>query len=200
MPWPFGNLGLKALSLGIGGLLWMSVSGEGIPAAGYVVVGKPVVTPDRVEIIGPETAVRRAVEAVTETISVAGLHDSLREDVTVGLLDPSLRLKTQRTVNVTVKIAPGPTERTLRGIPIRLRNVGARLAVQAMPVVVDVGVRGSRDIINRLGDGDVTAYVDVSGLGEGEYMLAVHADTPERAGITRVEPSTVQVRISSVKN
>ena len=28
MPWPFGNLGLKALSVGIGVLLWMSVSGE----------------------------------------------------------------------------------------------------------------------------------------------------------------------------
>ena len=88
----------------------------------------------------------------------------------------------------------------MRGIPIRLRNVGARLVVQAMPVVVDVGVRGSRDVINRLGDDDVTAYVDVSGLGEGEYPLAVHADAPERAGITRVEPSMVQVRISSVKN
>src|SRR5205823_13323673 len=110
---------------------------EGVPAAGYVVVGKPVITPDHVEIIGPQTAVRRAVEAVTETISVAGLHDTLREDVTVGLLDPSLRLKTQRTVNVAVKIAPGPMERTIRGLPIRLRNVGARLSAQAVPALVD---------------------------------------------------------------
>ena len=306
-PWPFGNLGLKALSLAIGGLLWISVSGEetverglraplelqqfppgieiqgeapstvdvrvrgtagalsrvnagdivavldlhavragnrlfamtpeqvrspygvevvqvtpstialaleksltrevpvapsveGVPAPGYVVVGRPVVTPDRVEIIGPETAVKRAVEAITETISVAGLHDSLREDVTIGLADPSLRLKTQRTVSVAVKIAPGPMERTVRGLPIRLRNLGARLSAQAVPAVVDVGVRGSRDVINRIDAEDVTAYVDVSGLGEGEYMLAVHADAPERAGVTRVEPSTVQVRISSAKN
>jgi len=173
---------------------------EGMPAAGYVVVGKPVVTPDHVEIVGPETAVKRAVEAVTETISVAGLQDSLREDVTVGLLDPSLRLKTQRTVNVTVKIAPGPMERIIRGLPVRLRNLGARLSAQAVPAVVDVGVRGSRDIINRIDPENVAAYVDVDGLGEGEYRLAVHADTPERAGVTRVEPSTVQVRISSVKN
>jgi len=173
---------------------------EGSPAAGYVVVGKPVVTPDRVEIVGPETAVKRAVEAVTETISVAGLHDSLREDVTVGLIDPSLRLKTQRMVTVVVTIAPGPMERTIRGLPIRLRNLGPRLAAQAVPAVVDVGVRGSRDSINKIDAEDVAAYVDVNGLGEGEYMLAVHADTPERAGVTRVEPSTVQVRISSVKN
>ena len=173
---------------------------EGTPAPGYVMVGKPVISPDRVEIIGPETAVKRAVEAITETISVDGLHDSVREDVTIGVLDPALRLKTQRTVSVSVKIAPGPMERTVRGRPIRLRNLGARLSAQAVPSAVDVALRGSRDVIGRIDAEDVTAYVDVSGLGEGEYELAVHADAAERAGVTRVEPATVQVRITSVKN
>jgi len=306
-PWPFRNLGLKALSLGIGVMLWMSVSGEetverglraplelqqfpagleiqgeapstvdvrvrgtsgelsrvgpgdivavidlhraragnrlfamtpeqvrspygvevvqvtpstialalensvtrqvpvtpsveGVPAPGYVVVGKPVVMPGDVEIVGPETAVKRAVEAVTETISIAGLHEPLRQDVTIGLLDPSLRLKTQRTVSVTVKIAPGPVERTVRGLPVRLRNLGPRLSAQAVPAVVDVGVRGTRDIINRLAADEISTYVDVSGLGEGEYMLPVHAESADRAGVTRIEPSTVDVRITSVKN
>jgi len=173
---------------------------EGIPAPGFVVVGKPVITPDRVEIIGPETAVKRAVEAVTETISVAGLHESLKEEIAIGLLDPALRLKTQRTVNVEIRIAPGPMERVFHGLPVRLRNLGARLSAQAVPAVVDAAIRGSRDIITRVGADDFAASVDVSGLGEGEYMLAVRVDTPERAGVTRVEPSTVQVRITSVKN
>jgi len=173
---------------------------EGTPAPGYVVVGKPVISPDKVEIIGPQTAVKRAVEAITETISIDGLHDSLQEDVTIGLIDPALRLKTQRTVSVSVKIAPGPMERTFRAQPVRLRNLGARLSAQAVPAIVDVGLRGSRDVINKIDTEDVTAFVDVSGLGVGEYMLAVHADAAERAGVTRVEPATVQVRISSVKN
>jgi len=46
----------------------------------------------------------------------------------------------------------------------------------------------------------VTTYVDVGGLGAGEYPLSVHADASSRAGITHVEPTTVQVRINSVKN
>jgi YbbR domain-containing protein len=176
----------------------VAASVEGEPAPGYVIVGKPVVTPDHVEIIGPETAVKRASVAITETISVAGLHDSLQQDVTVGLLDPALRLKA-RTVSVAVKIAPGPMERTMR-LPIRLRNLGARLSAQVVPAVVDVGIRGAREVITRIGGDDVMAFIDAGGLGEGEYMLAVHANPPERAGVTRVEPSTVQVRISSVKN
>jgi YbbR domain-containing protein len=173
---------------------------EGSPAPGYVVTGKPAVTPDHIEIIGPETAVKRATEAVTDSVSVEGLHDTLREEVTIGLLDPSLRLKTQRTVDVTVKIVPGPMERTVRGRPIRIRDLGARLSAQVMPTVVDVGLRGSREIINRIDSDDVHPYVDLSGLGEGEYTLVVHADTPDHAGVTRVDPAMVQVRISSVKN
>jgi len=173
---------------------------EGSPAPGYVVMGKPVVTPDRVEIVGPETAVSRAVEAVTETLSVAGVHDSLHQNVTVGLSDPSLRLKTQRMVTVDVKIAPAPMERVVRGLQIRVRGLEPRLAAQVVPVVVDVAVRGSRDVLSKVGTGDVKAYVDVAGLGEGEYMLPVHADAPERAGVTRVEPASVQVRVSSGKN
>ena len=173
---------------------------EGSPAPGYVVTGKAIVTPDHVDIVGPETAVRRATEAVTETISVEGLNDTLREEVTIGLLDPSLRLKTQRTVDATVKIVPGPMERTVRGRPIRVRELGARLSAQVMPTVVDVGLRGSREIINRIDADDVHPYVDLSGLGEGEYTLVVHTDTPDHAGVTRVDPAMVQVRITSVKD
>jgi YbbR domain-containing protein len=173
---------------------------DGSPAPGYVVAGKPVVTPDYVDIIGPETAVKRATEAVTETISVEGLHDTMREEVTIGLLDPSLRVKTQRTVDVTVKIAPGPMERTVRGRPIRVRDLGARLSAQVTPTVVDVGLRGSREIINRIDADDVHPYVDLSGLGEGEFTLVVHTDTPDHAGVTRVDPAMVQVRITSVRN
>ena len=173
---------------------------EGNPSPGYVVTGKPAVTPDHVDIVGPESAVKRATEAVTETISVEGLHDTLREAVTVGLLDPSLRLKTQRTVDVTVKIVPGPMERTVRGRPIRIRDLGARLTALVMPAVVDVGLRGSREIINRIDADDVHPYVDLKDLGEGLYTLVVHADTPDHAGVTRVDPAMVQVRITSVKN
>ena len=173
---------------------------EGSPAAGYVVAGRPVVVPDHVDIVGPETAVKRATEAVTETISVEGLHDTLRQDVAVGLIDPVLRLKTQRTVNVIVRIVPGPTERTVRGRPVRIRNLGSRLSAQVTPTVVDVGLRGSRDIISKVDSENVHAFVDLGGLGEGEYTLVVHTDTPDRAGVTHVEPAMVQVRISSVKN
>jgi YbbR domain-containing protein len=172
---------------------------EGTPARGYVVVGKATVSPERLEIIGPETAVKRATEAVTETISIADLDHPIRQDVIVGLIDPALRLKTQRTVSVSVKIVPGPVERSIH-VPVRLRNVGERLSAQAIPAVVDVGLRGSRETLGHMTADDVMAYVDATGLGAGEYELAVHADASNRVGVTHIEPAMVQVRISSAKN
>src|SRR5262249_52845690 len=132
-------------------------------------------------------------EAITETISIADAHDAVRQDVSVGLIDPALRLKTQRTVTVSVKIAPGPVERSVHSVPVHLRDLGDRLSAQVLPSAVAVGVRG-------IGAEDVTAYVDLAGLGAGDYELTVHADAANRAGITHIEPAKVQVRIYSVKN
>jgi len=173
---------------------------EGAPAPGYVVVGRPTVSPEHLEIVGPETSVKRAVEAITETISIADAHDSVRQDVPVGLIDPALRLKTQRMVTVNVKIAPSPLERSLRGLPVHIRNLGAQLSAQVVPSVVDVGLRGSREMLARISADDVTTFVDVGGLGAGEYPMSVHADASSLAGITHIEPATVQVRINSAKN
>jgi YbbR domain-containing protein len=177
----------------------VAASTEGEPAPGYV-VGNVSVTPDRVEIVGPESAVKRAREALTETISLANLRESETAAVTIGVSDPSLRLKTQRTASVTVQILPGPVEHTVRNRPVHLRNLGQHLSAQAVPVVVDVGLRGSRESIAHLGADTVTAYIDVVGLGAGDYLLAVHADASDQAGVTHIDPATVKVRISSVKN
>jgi YbbR domain-containing protein len=171
---------------------------EGTPAPGFV-VGKVSVSPPRVEIVGPESAVKRAREALTETVSIADLREPQREDVTIGLIDPALRLKTQRTVTVAVEIMPGPVERTVRNRPVHLRNLGTHLSAQAMPVVVDVGLRGGESLSHVDSDA-VTAYIDAAGLGAGDYTLAVHADAPDQAGVTHIEPAAVQVRITSAKN
>jgi YbbR domain-containing protein len=61
---------------------------------------------------------------------------------------------------------------------------------------VNVSLRGSRDALARLQSDDVRAFVDVTGLGTGQYPMTVHADVKREAGVTRIEPSVVQVRIS----
>jgi hypothetical protein len=55
-------------------------------------------------------------------------------------------------------------------------------------------------VLNRVEPDDITAYVDLAGLGSGEYQLTGKADVSRDVGITRVEPAVVQVQITSAKN
>jgi len=170
---------------------------DGRPAPGFV-VGPMVAEPAIVEIAGPESAVKRATEVVTEPVSVSNARDRVRETVTLGVLDPSLRLKNARSAVVSVQILPAPMERTMRNRPVHLRNVPPNLTAAASPTSVDVTLRGSREVINRFEPDEAVAYVDLAGLGAGQYQLTVHADAAHDAGVTRIEPTTVQIRIAGV--
>ena len=171
---------------------------EGRPAPGYV-VGALSTEPRTVAVIGPESAVKRTTEVVTEPVSVAGANTQVKQSVVLGLLDPALRLKTARAAVVSVQIVPAPLERALRNQPVHLRHLGANLQAEALPAAVELTLRGNRDALARVEADDLTAYIDLAGLGPGEYSLTVHADSSRDAGVTRVTPASVQVRITSGK-
>ena len=177
----------------------VAASLEGDPAPGFV-VGQILAAPASVEVVGPESAVARVTEAVTEAISLAGARATVSDTVSVGFIDPAVRLKTPRLAQISVEIVPGPVERTVRERPVRLMNLGANLVVRAVPSTVDVVVRGSRDGVNRVDGASVTASVDLAGLGAGSYTLPVRVETPPRAGVARILPATVQVSITSGKD
>jgi len=172
---------------------------DGRPAPGFV-VGKYTVDPPTVEVIGAASAVSRVTKALTEPVVIAGARDTVKEVVTVGLLESAVRVKNQRSATVTVQIVPGPVERTLHAIPVRLQNLSQSVSAEAAPSVVNVTVRGTREALNRVDPDDVRAYVDLAGLGSGQYPLTVRAEVTREAGVVRVDPPTVQVRISSVKD
>jgi len=170
---------------------------EGQPDPNFV-IGSRKVTPSTVEVIGPETSVNRVTEAVTEPVNISGAKAPVTETVTVGFVDPALRLTSPRQATVTVQIFSGPEARTLRARPIHVRNVLPGLTALATPAVADVTLRGKG--LTHLNVETVGAFVDVSGLGVGEYLLDVRFDEAPEAGVTQIEPSTVQVRISSAKD
>ena len=172
---------------------------EGKPAAGYM-VGKTTADPTTVEVEGPESAVHRVSDALTEPVSVAGAVSVVQETVTVGTLDPAVRVKTQRTVQVTVQIIPAPLEHTVRDRPVLVKNLGPNLIATVVPTEVDVTLRGSREALARIQPDEATAYVDLANMVAGEYTVTVHADSSRDAGVTRIDPAAIAVRITSAKN
>ncbi len=171
---------------------------EGNPAPGFV-VGKATATPATVEVIGPESAIERVTEATTEPLSIDAATRAVTETVTVGFVDPSLRLRTPKPAQVTVDIVPGPVERTLQGLTVRSRAVPAGLAVQLSPPLVDVVLRGGTQKLSKIDVEAIVPWIDLAGLGPGEYVLGVHVDPSSDAAVARVIPATVQVRIGSIE-
>jgi hypothetical protein len=172
---------------------------DGRPAPGFVVGGK-IADPKTVEVVGPESVVKDVSEVLTESVNVAGAREQVTQSVVLGLQDPSLRLKNARSATVTVEILPAPLERVLHARPIHLRGLGSTLAAQAIPATADIALGGARRTLDRLTVDDVRLFVDLTGLGVGEYSgLFLHADAPQEVGVTRIDPASVQVRITSGK-
>jgi YbbR domain-containing protein len=78
---------------------------DGTPAEGFEVVSVRA-EPATVEVSGPESALKRLTEAITETISVTDRTSAVREVVTVGVADASVRVRAPQTATVTVVIEP----------------------------------------------------------------------------------------------
>jgi YbbR domain-containing protein len=171
---------------------------DGQPAAGFV-VGAVTADPSTVEVIGPESAVKKLNEAVTEPVSIAGARDAVHQTVRLGVVDGALRVRNARSATVTVQIVPAPLERTFQSRPVHLRNVPAHLTAKAEPATVDVTLRGSREALAGVEPDQVVAYIDLAGLGVGQYRLIVHAEATRDAGVTHMEPATVQVWIASAR-
>jgi YbbR domain-containing protein len=78
---------------------------EGRPAAGFEITNVTS-DPATVEVAGPESALKRLDAAVTEPVMVTDESRSVREVVTIGVQDASLRLVAPQTAVVTVTISP----------------------------------------------------------------------------------------------
>jgi len=167
---------------------------DGRPAPGFM-VSKWRVEPESIEIVGPRSAVAKVTQALTEPVDLSDTREPLNETVAVGLVDPAVRLKTPRPAAVSVQIVPAPIEHKLRAQPVHLRNLATNLTAEAMPATVDVTIRGTRDALSHVEPDDIAAFVDLAGLGAGQYALTVRADPSREAGVTHVDPSSVQVRI-----
>ena len=167
---------------------------DGQPAPGFV-IGGITSTPSTVEIVGPESRVRQMPSATTEPVSIAGAKGRVRDSVTIGVADSSVRLVSPGSANVIVDIVPAPAQRQFADIPVRSRNLAGGLRAQVQPASVTLTVRGTSSVLDSLTAVGVQAFVDLAGLGAGQYNLRVQVDTSARFGVTAIDPADVTVTI-----
>jgi YbbR domain-containing protein len=164
---------------------------EGEPAPGFEIATRPA-EPATVDVVGPQTAVAGMKTALTEPVSVSGASTTVIETVTVGVSDPSVRLKNAEPVRVTVTIKPAQLQWAVQGVAVKVLNATGRAIVS--PTTVTIHVRGSRDAMGADAR-SFDASVDLAGLKPGSYALPVRIVMPPRIGWTRIEPAEVRVQI-----
>jgi YbbR domain-containing protein len=167
---------------------------EGEPAPGFV-VGQISTNPPNVEVVGPESRLMELIEATTEPISVEGRREGLKDSVTVGVADSSVRLVEARVADVTIEIKPAPIEREIDNVPVRWRNLGPGMTAVVRPSLARVTVRGSKTALDGIRGDVVGAFVDLAGLGSGRYNLRVQVDPSQNFGVTSITPAVVDVTI-----
>jgi len=167
---------------------------EGEPAPGYV-AGRVTAEPSAIEVVGPESRLGQLDEATTEPVSIQGATRRVRETVTVGVGDSSLRVRSARSATVTVDIEPAPVEREVPGVAIAFRGLGGGRVARVQPTVVKVVLRGRREAVAAAQADYIRAFVDLSSLGPGSYVVPVKAEATGEFGVVRSDPLTVLVRI-----
>ena len=86
-------------------------------------------------------------------------------------------------------------ERAVDGMPVTMKNEGAGVQAVVSPTRVTVTLRGSRENLGALAENQLAAWVDLNGLGPGQYRLPVRVDVPMRVELAKVTPETVEVRV-----
>ena len=167
---------------------------EGDPAPGYV-VGRTHTDPGTVEVVGPESRLKQLSNATTEPVSIAGARATVRDAVTVGIGDAAVRLTSPTTATVTVEVLPAPVEREVAGVPIRWHNLATGLRAEIKPALTRVTIRGRREELSGLRTDAVEAFIDLAGLGPGQYNLRVQVTPTQEFGVSELTPAIVAVVI-----
>ena len=167
---------------------------EGEPAPGFI-LGKISADPATVEVIGPESLLRRVTEAITEPLWVGSAKTDVKSSVILGVADEGVRLKSAKTAVVSVAIVPAPEERQLRGVAVRARNLAAGLKVTITPPSVRVRVRGTKEAVSKMRDASIVAYVDLESIGRGDYGLPVRLEPSPGVGVDQLDPTIVSIHV-----
>jgi YbbR domain-containing protein len=168
---------------------------EGHAAPGYE-VQNVTSDPPTVEVVGPESSLRGLDEAMTEPISIANESRPVREVVTVGVADPSVRLRNPQTATVTIQIGPGVATKTLTNVPVTVTNAKSGLRARAAPAAVVVALKGTRDAIQAVTAESVEAHADASGLAAGDHVVEVKVQAGPGLTVESIAPRSVRVRIT----
>jgi len=160
------------------------------------------VSPETVQISGPQSLVRQISEVATDVVDVGGLTNTTQFDVTLALKERTVTALKTPTVAVTVAISPIIVAKIYKDIPVLTRAPGWR----ATPASAAVTLEGSADDIKSLSPEQISVQVHLPDPAPTGDTFSVSFDAakprnglevvhqgPEGVQVVKVQPSSVQL-------
>jgi YbbR domain-containing protein len=166
----------------------------GAPAAGFE-VGTVTADPSVVTLRGAPEVLSAIAEVLTEPISLSGSNATLRATGTLVLPDGA-RLADPAAAEPTVVVQIRETVAT-RTLLLGLACTGAPSGSACLPHTQEVAatVSGTVSALDAIDAGDLTATLDVTGLGPGDHLVQPTVALPQGVTLVTLSPISVTVTI-----
>lgn len=145
-----------------------------------------------VEITGSESQIARIEGINTENIDVSTLNGNDTIEAKVILPKGITLVNGGNTVKLKVNFDKS-TQKQMT-VNIQTKNLDAAYNASLSSNTVNVVVTGSQDALQNLKDGDITGYVDLNGIKEGQNTVPVNISLPD--GMTKISQDPVQVLVN----
>ena len=172
-------------------LVVVSPSLEGSPAAGYNVTAVEL-EPSSVTLLGPLELLNVTSFVVADDIDITGATSDISRIVNIVGLHPGVSISGSATVSVRIRIAAGQGEATF-GVAPQWTGLASDLRVVSVTPLAEVTLEGELPTLRNVSPDQVTASVDLSGLGAGSHRLEPQVEAPGGLQVANISPSSVEV-------
>lgn len=138
-----------------------------------------------------------AVDYIPVEIDVDGLSET--SEFKVELTKPvDIKSMSVNGVTVKVELSSDINNSEINNVGINAENLGSGYGVKPVDIdTISVKIKGVTSVIEEIDENDITAYVDLSGLGEGTHDVDIHVVGDDN----RVEytPSVLKMKVRIYK-
>lgn len=172
------------------------------PDKGYEIAGKPQVTPETVDITGPEKLLRTIKSVGTDPVSLKGEKSRFSIEVPIRPPYSLVEVAGGNTVKVTIDIKEKILEKEFNNLDINFINFDGMDFETDGSLSAEIAFEGPFSIINNLNSKDIELYVDgsrIKGSGSGKtHNLTVSVEYPHKdtLKLTRQSPKTIAVKLN----
>ncbi len=144
---------------------------------GYIEVGKPLLTPLQVTLVGPAKVVDSLDVIYTIPLDLSETRKNLNKSLSLDL-EPDKFLQTQPAeVYVSLKIEP-IIKRIFYQLPVELLNIPEGYKVEVEPTMMKLTLKAAKSLLRKLDVNTIRVTIDVSTKKQGIYTVPAQINLP----------------------